>query len=70
MNMRDKVPKKQKRDKKQVGTSQETKHVTSKLFESDAHVSWGQQMSNMYRYMSVHFTGSERSRLQYQDRSS
>ena len=46
--MRDKVPKKQKRDKKQVGTSQETKHVTSKLFESDAHVSWGQQMSYMY----------------------
>ena len=45
--MRDKVPKKQKRDKKQVGTSQETRHVTSKLFESDAHVSWGQQMSNM-----------------------
>ena len=48
MNMRDKVPKKQTRDKKHVGTSQETKHVTSKLCGSDAHVSWGQQMSNMY----------------------
>ena len=56
--MRDKVPKKQKRDKKQVGTSQETKHVTSKLFESDAHVSWGQQMSYMYRNLSTYVAGS------------